>query len=440
VNSSLGIYEFDRSVFPVPEKEKLTFCSDNPAINNFFDNLKYVVNKMKKILAGIIAVLAILSMVPMAYREWYSYRRTRERAYMLSDPSREFDPVDVIYIATRPHTATAGLKLSSNFQSSRRQTLVRWAVAYVTSPPAMFVLSLGIAGLVSVLCQYIVLRQVETRAPALSAEIGEFAGLVVDKLNNASQKWAVQTNSALNDTNAELNKELFSWVVTGTDALNDTMNTFINKMHEGVKEFFLDTPIGTAVNDILDCLITIKVRGIQKGLTWAHNNAHITLPTVANDTFSLGAMSSVGSDANPASSFLSNPDSVATDQITDVVLKLTEKWEQMLRLEAAISGAVTGIWFILVLIALIRTLVLFWGKDKVRGDGGPVPPAGEGRNQPVFPTFGPSPNTPNGPPSPDQYPNEKVSFGTVNSGQMPPAQDGGSSERRSFYPQVVVKR
>jgi uncharacterized membrane protein len=439
VNSSLGIYEFDRSVFPVPEKEKLTFCSDNPSINDFFDNLKYVVDKMKKILAGVIAVLAILSMIPMAYREWYSYRRTRERAYMLSDPSREFDPVDVVYIATRPHTASVGLKLSSNFQSSRRQNLVRWAVAYVTSPAAMFVLSLGLAGLVSVLCQYILLRQVETRAPALAAEIGQFADLVVDKLNNASQKWAVEANSALNDTSAELNKELFGWVLTGTDALNDTMNTFVDKMHEGVNDFFLNTPIGTAVNDILDCLITIKIQGIQKGLTWAHNHAHVTLRTVANDTFSLGAMSSVGSDANPSSSFLSNPDSVATDQITDVVLKLTEKWEAMLRQEAAISGAVTGIWLILVIIALIRTLVFFWGQDKVRGDGGPVSLAGEGRNQPVFPTFGPSPNTPNGPPSPDQYPDEKVSFGTVNSGQMPLAQDAGSSGRRSFHPQVTKR-
>lgn len=129
------------------------------------------------------------------------------------------------------------------------------------------------------------------------------------------------------------------------------------------------------VQDVLDCLIVFKVQGIQKGITWVHEHAHVTFPRLPVDTFSLGASSSIGSDASGSESFLSSPDAVASDQITDVVMKLTGKWEKMLYEEAVISGCIVAIWGICVLIALIRTMVLFNGKDKNRGEGGSMPAA-----------------------------------------------------------------
>ncbi|KAF8539901.1 hypothetical protein BDD12DRAFT_804969 [Trichophaea hybrida] len=448
VNSSLGTYEFDRSVFPVPQKEKLTFCSNNSIINNFFDNLKDAVLKVKKILLGVLAVLAILAMIPMGYREWHTYRTTRRHAYMLSDNARDFDPVDVVYIATRPHSSVFGLKLAKFFKSVRRQVLVRWAIAYITSPPALFVLSLGLAGLVSVLCQYIVLKQIQARTPELAAEIGKFAGLVVDKLEGASKEWTVKSNDALNRTNAELNQELFGWVKDGTDSLNGTLNTFVDKMHDGVDTFLGGTPLAGAVKDVLDCLITLKIEGIQKAITWAHDHAHVTFPLLPDDAFSRGALKSVSSGADPSSSFLSNPHSMATDQITDVVMKLTNKWEKMITQEAQISAAIVGVWLIVVLVAIIRTLVLFFGRDLNRGEGGSNPSPGtlpSNRQDvfgnraaaPVFPTFGTSPNTPYPPSSPEDYPNEKIQMGRVNTGLTNPMEN---ANRESYYPKVQHKQ
>lgn len=440
VNSSLGIYEFDRSVFPVPQKEKMTFCSDNPSINNFFDNLVRTVLKVKNILMGVIIVLAILAMVPMTFREWRTYRTTRSTAYLLSDPDRGFDPVDVVCIASAPNSQILGLKFADRFKSHRRQVLVRWAISYVTSPPALFVLSLGIAGLWSVLCQYILLKQVEAKAPGLAAEVGEFAGMVVDKLNNASAQWAIQSNKAINATNTELNQELFGWVKEGSDSLNNTLNTFVDTMHDGVSKFLLGSPLANAVNDVLDCLITLKIQGIQKALTWAHDNAHVSLPTLPEDVFSKGAQEAVASDSS-ASSFLANPGSAATDQITNVVVKLTDKWEAQIRQEAIISTCIVCIWLFVVLIAIVRTLALWWGRDLPRGEGGPapLPHVFTGRTEnvikappPAFPTFGTSPNTPCGPPSPEEYPNEKIHMGNVNSGRTNTMDTVG--DRRSYHP------
>lgn len=243
MNSSLTTYKFDRSVFPVPERESLKFCSDNNSINDFFNTLGKTVTKAKNALIGVLAVLAVLAMIPMAYREWWNWRSIRSRAMILSDPNRSFDPVDVVHIATRPFSSTVGLKLADKFDTPRRQNLVRWAVAYVTSPPALLVLSLGLAGLAGVLCQYILLKQVERDAPALAAEIGTFADQVVDKINAASTSWAVKTNTAINNTSAELNKDVFGWVVNGTQSLNDTLNTFVDTMHDSINLLFNKTPL-----------------------------------------------------------------------------------------------------------------------------------------------------------------------------------------------------
>merc|ERR1711939_817378 len=38
INESLGTYTFNRSLFPIPQKEQLTFCSDNDGINDFFND------------------------------------------------------------------------------------------------------------------------------------------------------------------------------------------------------------------------------------------------------------------------------------------------------------------------------------------------------------------------------------------------------------------
>lgn len=399
---------------------------------------------------------------------------------MLTDPSRDFDPVDVIYIASRPHSSVLGLKLAKPFKSQRRQVLVRWAVAYVTSPPAIFVLSLGLAGLAGALCQFIVLKQVEIQAPKLAAEVGKFTAIVVDKLDATSKQWAAESNAAINTTNAELNKDLFGWVQEGTGSINDTLNVFVDKMHSGVDSFLGGTPLDSAVKDVLDCLITLKVRGVQKAMTWAYDNAHITFPRVPDDLFSIGALEGLASE-DPSANILADPGSKATDKITAVVVKLIDMWEASIKQEAMISAGVVAAWLLLVLIALVRTAVLFFGRDLNRGEGGgvgrgvgvrPVAPSvtttmamnggaerdafgnfgGYGNSkpapfatavQPVFPSFGHSPESPSGPPSPEEYPNEKIQMGQVTTGQVTTTGGGTMADganRDSHYPRVDTKQ
>jgi hypothetical protein len=369
INSTMVGYKFDQSVFPVPQKEQLTFCSDNNGINDFFNDIHSLVLLARKVFIGVLLVLAILACVPMAWQEVRRWHTMQQHAQLVHQEA--LDPMDVVYIASRPYTATAGIKAASRFKSSRRQVLVRWVIAYATSMPALFVLSLGVAGLFACACQAILLKTIEKEVPQLTNQVGAFSEKVVNALNNASEQWAIGTNHAIQSTNTDINQQVFGWVNTTTGALNDTLNTFVADMSNVLNETFGGTILYGPITEVLNCLITLKIEGIQKGLTWVSDNAHIDFPLLPNDTFSVGAVASIASD-NPqkSDSFLALPGDTASDQVSEAVVRLTTRLEDGIRTEALISTFIVLIWVLIVLFGLVRALTLFYGRDKNRGEGG----------------------------------------------------------------------
>ncbi|KAI5283191.1 plasma membrane fusion protein prm1, partial [Ascosphaera aggregata] len=191
IAKELPNFKFNSSMFPVPEKESLSFCTDNNGIGDFFDHLAELLKVAKKIFIIVLIAAAILACIPMAYRELRSWRLMRSQAEIVHESEEKQDPMDVVYQVSRPHTARAGLKLAHIVsEGDKRGALTRWFVAYITSPPALFVLSLGVAGLLSCLCQYILLRVIEKVVPELTGEVADFSEKVVHSVQNASVTWA----------------------------------------------------------------------------------------------------------------------------------------------------------------------------------------------------------------------------------------------------------
>jgi hypothetical protein len=373
INESLGTYTFDRSIFPVPEKQLLTFCSDNDGINSFFDKLVDLSEMAKKVFIGTLLTAAILVMIPMAWREIKRWRSMQQRSQLVGSGERE--PMDVVYIVSRPYTSTAGLKLAKNLDSARRQVLVRWVIAYATSDAALFVLALAIAGLFSCACQAILLKGLEKEVPSLTNQVGAFADKVVLQLNNASEQWAVGTNAAVANLSDGINTDMLGWVGTATDALNETINMFINMTTDVLNTTFGGTPLYDPILEVLDCLVLMKAHGIQEAITWVHDNAHVNFPTLPNNTFSLGAAASLASDSSsPDDSFLSTPGDLASDKISSVVAGFIDRVEETIRTEALISTAVLLVWLLVVFIGIGRALTLWFGRDRNRGEGGAVVP------------------------------------------------------------------
>ncbi|KAL9603161.1 MAG: hypothetical protein Q9219_001364 [cf. Caloplaca sp. 3 TL-2023] len=375
LNQSLGVFEFNRTLMPIPQKEKLNFCSTNNGISDFFDGVADTINAARRIFIGVLVVAAILVCIPMTYLEIRRWRKIKERAGIVRDHAK--DPQDVIYTVSRPYTAKFGIDVAKRTSSSKKQDLIRWVIAYATTTPALLLLSLAITGLLACLFQFILLKSLEKEVPKLAAEVGDFADKVVHSLNNASEQWALGSNKLIADTNHDINKDVFSWVNTTTGAMNHTLDIFIEKTTDVLQKTFGGTVLYDPIHEVFNCLIGLKVAGIQKGLTWVHDHAHIDFPLLANDTFSLGAAASIADDdpnrTSRAESFLSDPKDQTTNKITAAIKKLVQHFENGIRTEALISATLLLLWFLNLFLGTGRAVYLLLFKtDKVRGEGGPT--------------------------------------------------------------------
>ncbi|KAL1959528.1 hypothetical protein VTO42DRAFT_1973 [Malbranchea cinnamomea] len=364
INESMDDFTFDRTLLPVPEKETMSFCSDNDGINSFFDSLKSILSTAQKIFIGVLVVAAIVACFPMAWKELKRWQVMKERSQIVQKDAH--DPLDVVYIVSRPYTSRAGLKLASYVSPGRKHVLTRWVVAYVTSPPALFVLSLGIAGLFSCACQMILLHAVKKEVPGLSAQVGAFAEKIVTSLTNVSEEWANSTNAVIEDVNRGINEDVFGWVNTTTTSMNNSLNVFVEKTSSVLEDTFGGTILHDPVKEVLNCLIMLKIAGIQRGLTWVNEHAHVDFPGVPLDTFSIGAAETISNDT----SFLANPGEETTDAISAAVLRVTDSVESGIRTEVIISSFILLIWVVVLLCALLRACMLSFRRDKTRGEGG----------------------------------------------------------------------
>lgn len=368
INSTMVGYQFDRSVLPTPDKEALIFCSDNNSISDFFAGLYDLVELAKKIFIGVLLALALLVMVPMAWREIRRWRTMQDRALLVQEFGH--DPLDVVYLVSRPYTSTAGIKMANRFRAPRKQTLVRWVFAYATSEPALFVLCLALAGLFSAACQALLLRAIQHEVPKLTNEVSDFANKIVSALSNVSEEWATDVNGVIDSTNSEINTNLLGWVNTSTTALNDTLNTFVDEMTTVLNETFGGTILYDPITEVLNCLITLKIQGIESGLTWIHDNAHVDFPHVANTTFSLGAADSISDNSTSADSFLASAGDDASDEVSAAVDNLVSSLMDGIRTEALIATGILAVYFTVVFSALFRAATLWFKRDKNRGEGG----------------------------------------------------------------------
>jgi cell division protein FtsL len=391
----MNTFEFDRSVLPVPQKEVLTFCSDGNSINSFFDDLIELAYNARKIALGVLIVAAILVCVPMAWMEMRRYRKMQERAALFAEGH---DGMDVIYLASRPTSSGIGLWFGRRFGSSRRQAVMRWAWAYATSIPMMFLISLGIAGLFACFCQYLLLKAIEDKTPELTDQVADFAGKVVESLNNASMSWSKSVNGAVGGMDSKISEDISSWVNTSTTAVNDTLNAFVDQMSTTLNDTFGGTVLHDPIKEVLNCLIGLKIAGFQSGLTWVQENAHVQFPGVANDTLSIGALAEQA-DSDSASQLLADPSGKAKDEITEAVERVIDKLMSGIQTEALISTALIIIWLVIAIGGLLYASTQLFRRDDLELGRNPyvVNPALDHEPKPSadYPTTAPPRYVPN---------------------------------------------
>ncbi|KUI61785.1 Plasma membrane fusion protein PRM1 [Cytospora mali] len=393
LNESYGSWEFNQSVFPVAEKETLSFCSNNSTLDHFFEVLFKICASAKTVVIVVLVLLAIIAAAFMAWWEIKRFNRQLVKSQILSNR----EPMDIAYIAGRPLTAGAGIWISEKLsRDPKRQVLIRWVVAYATTYTALFVLSLAIAGAFSCFCQWVILRAIQKEAPALAAEVGDFASEVVVSLEQASTQWANDSNSLILGLQNDINDDVFKYVRNATTAVNDTINTFDEYMQKGLDTVFGGVPqLEKFMSSVIACLITDKLDKVQEGLDWVTENAQVTLPLFSADIFSVGANDSINGDSD-LTSFLSTPSSATTDEITEAVDKVIEMLRNNIIQEALISLVLFLVYIAYVFFAVAQAAIRCCLPDRVDDVGGQRPfDTGKSRGPmipqsppPRFPEFG----------------------------------------------------
>jgi hypothetical protein len=134
-----------------------------------------------------------------------------------------------------------------------------------------------------------------------------------------------------------------------------------------VKAVFGNTPLEGPVLDVLNCIILMKVEGIQKGLTFVNENARVQFPRIDNSTFDVGALSSLsGTQSLPAAGqSLNSP-------LLDIITRITDKWNSAIQQQAILAGSVMTIYGIVILMGLTRVLYALKKDGKTRGEGAGV--------------------------------------------------------------------
>ncbi|KAK3990790.1 plasma membrane fusion protein PRM1 [Cladorrhinum sp. PSN332] len=413
------------SAFPVAEKQALTFCSDNSFLSDFFGSLQNIINKARIAFLIAIPILAVLAIVVMGYLEIRRWHREKQRARVFTEQG--YDPMDVVYIASRPMTANAGIRLSSKF-SGKRKVLARWFVAYGTSLPALFVLSLAIAGLLACLCQYFMLQALQKEVPKLTGQVGNFADRIVQSLESVSTDWATAANSKVEQTESKMNEDLFGFIRNATKAVTETLNAIDEGARDEITKEFDNTILEQVALDFVSCAITRRIESFEKGVKWVEDRLKVSLPRFKNNLFSAGANESISGDSD-LQTFLASPSTVTSDEVSSQIERVVSKLQSGIIQEMLISLALLLVYIIIVLFGAASASFQMAKRDSTRGVGGERYGVKQGTDYEMrnpangFSSFESS----------DAYDQEVVNAGNA---RRSPEVRSNSHARKSSYPEV----
>ncbi|KAI8358736.1 hypothetical protein B0O80DRAFT_441345 [Mortierella sp. GBAus27b] len=168
------------------------------------------------------------------------------------------------------------------------QHLYFWFMFYITHPPALMCLLVGILGITLTFTQIAVIEQVRSNyAPMLASAIGNISNMMLDLINNVirdtSVAFAKATNEQLQAVETDLNTNVFGGIVSAASNVSTALATVQDTLMQGVQSAFGTALFGKLVIAVLQCLLLNKLAIVESGLVWVQEKAHITLPRLEDD-------------------------------------------------------------------------------------------------------------------------------------------------------------
>jgi hypothetical protein len=375
IRSTFDNFTFNSSVLPVPAQEKLQFCSNNSDLDDFFQDLVSSVHHVLIILAIIILLAALLAMIPDAILEWWSWRKLKVHAKIAEDAHNSMEKPDFIELAqilASPIAYKLSTLVTGKCVSLKKKILVRWFLAYVTHPPAVLVLAISIAMFISCLFQVALLNEVRKATPVLVADVANMQALISSKIQNASALWIDGTNKHISDTEFQINDNLLGWARESTQSLNNTLNTckhldslitdwqVVDTTVTTIKAAFGNTPLEGPILEVLNCVVLMKIEGIQSGLTFVNEHAKVQFPRVNDSSFK----------ALESNTPIQSPSKSASSSMLNIMNTLIGKWNAAIKQQAIVAGILLALYGVVIIMGLSRVIYGLREHERNRGDGG----------------------------------------------------------------------
>jgi hypothetical protein len=152
----------------------------------------------------------------------------------------------------------------------------------------------------------------------------------------------------------DINQNLFGWVNVTTTTLNNTLNTAVDEIVGFVNTTFGAVPfIRTAIDGLLNCLILVKIKGIQSGLTFIKDNSYLGLPRVNENILMVkpDKMNTIVSEATIR--LAGEPNEGGTG---GQIGRLFDAYEDRLKSELPLFWILIACWGIVLIFGLIRII------------------------------------------------------------------------------------
>ncbi|KAF9129544.1 hypothetical protein BGW39_004058 [Mortierella sp. 14UC] len=257
-----------------------------------------------------------------------------------------------------------------------KQNAYLWFTLYVTHPPAIVCLFIGLLGLTLTFGQIAFIEYMRRNyrvilAPALTDLSEVIFDSIQGSLQAASVAFSTEANAALAVVEADLNKAVFAEIVRAASDLNSTLVKVQATLVDGIPTVFGDSIFAKLVGAVLQCLLFSKLEMVERGLGWVQENARINLPRVTDDMLmmdrtQLDAMvassidSLMGTSQRPqpslSNSMLFPVGSSEAQRIEGSISKVFTQYEDSLWRELPVYYGLIAVWVAILLLGLAGAL------------------------------------------------------------------------------------
>ncbi|KIY53635.1 hypothetical protein FISHEDRAFT_7328, partial [Fistulina hepatica ATCC 64428] len=308
INDTFAGLSVNATLFTVPAQRTVTFCGDPSNSSSLMGEIDVVVDelgtaliKITKIGIVILILLALLLVAGNCLLTWYRYRSmqrhltyTRESWETIAGKRGPVTLTDHnlrLLQASCEHPLLT--RLSTLIPMSRAvRTRTSFFLYFVSHPPALMCLLIGLAGIISVEVQLALVHPLQAEVTKQSAGMttsieNSIYSAVNSTMYEQSAEYANSVNTVISDVQDKIDDGLFGWIDNTTATLNDTLSTFYSEIQTLVNDVFNGTVLESPVDTFLYCIIGTKVERIEEALTWLHDNLKINVTLVSDDVLVL---------------------------------------------------------------------------------------------------------------------------------------------------------